>query len=125
MPDLDVTELLGDPDFCESVVVTRRAETVGANGRSSVSSSTQTVQAVVAPGVSRTFRLPEGQGAEGTVTVHTTFRLTGPANGYQPDLVQWRGSQYTVMEVNDYSHFGAGFVEALCKMQPFQEALNG
>jgi hypothetical protein len=42
----------------------------------------------------------------------------GPAGTTPADLVVWKGARYTVVNVDDYSHFGAGFVAATCDLIP-------
>jgi hypothetical protein len=43
----------------------------------------------------------------------TKFRLQGPSLGFQPDTVIWRGNEFIVRAIDDYSAYGAGFVQAL------------
>jgi len=46
------------------------------------------------------------------------FRLVDGSAGYDADEVEWSGRTYTVVNVNDYSHFGRGFVCATCDLKP-------
>ena len=47
------------------------------------------------------------------------FRLTdGKGADSIADVVTWQGRDYTVANVNDYSHFGSGFVAVSCDLLP-------
>lgn len=47
------------------------------------------------------------------------FRLTAGSDGDSiADIATWQGRDYTAANVNDYSHFGRGFVAASCDLLP-------
>lgn len=115
MPTLDLSRVLLDPRFGETVTVIRRTETVDAHGRSQVSSDSNDIFAVVTAGSNTEMvRNPEGQYQPNLITVHSLFRLVGPSNGFQPDVVVWNHRNYVVTKTFDYSHYGRGFVSAEC-----------
>lgn len=114
MPRLDVTDVILDPDFCEAVTARRRTETINDYGESVVSTSDTTIFAVITFGRSDLARDSDGQNQPQTIVVHTPYRLVGPSEGYQPDVVIWRGRHYVVAKPLDYSQYGRGFVSAEC-----------
>ena len=123
MPFIDVTDLLIDPDFCEQITVKRRSESVNGYGESERVTETHTVTAVVTAGSQpRIDRAAEGQRQPNTITVHTMFKLTGPAVGFQPDVIVFAGRDFVVTTLFDWSHYGAGFVCAECSAMDYQEA---
>jgi len=116
---LDVSEILGDPDFSDVITVYRRVQTVGANGRATVSETAKVVIAVVTQaGGDVLDRLPEGAIIEGSITVHTTEPLVVSNGSRDADEVLYAGRRYIVSSVSDYSNFGSGFTAATCTLKP-------
>lgn len=121
MAQLDVTEVLLDPDFMDTGLVCKRsAQDVGNNGRAA-----NTVTSIPFAGVVTSDkgdileRLAGGERKKGSITIHTMFLLTaGSGEDSIADIVTWQGRDYTVASVNDYSHFGRGFVAASCDLLP-------
>lgn len=120
MPNIDVTDLMSDPDFASPVEATRAIQAVGQNGRATYTSQITYGIGVVSPAnTAELLRLPEGSRTQGAITVRTVMRLSaGDPSGYPADTVAWQGATYTVRQVNDWSHFGAGYVEAVCERIP-------
>lgn len=113
MPDLDLTDVLTDPDFADTFVVRRLVEAVGANGRAAKRTFDSQAVGVVTPGSDNSLAIGADEGHAGkTLTVITTFRIQGPAPGFLPDLIYWGGDFFKVTKVEDYSRYGAGFVQA-------------
>ncbi len=118
MPLLDVSDIVTDPDFADTFDVIRTTVGVGSGGRNEVT-ATQTFPGVVGTvtqnaGVALQ-RLAEGERTTSIISVLTPFRLTDGAGPLGADQVVWSGRTYTVMNVSDWSRFGAGFVRALCE----------
>lgn len=114
MPFLDVSDLLSDPDFADTTLVrTRRAETVDADGFAQATTATLPFSGVVTSESGRNLqRTPEATRTLAGIMIHTRTNLT------EGDEVTWRGVSYTVRTVDDYSTFGAGFVAAICDLKP-------
>ncbi|WP_429498953.1 hypothetical protein ACQUFY_08500 [Robbsia andropogonis] len=119
MADLDVSDVLLDPDFADRLTVTRNVQTVDQHGRASVSEEETSILGVVTADKARERAMAAaGVFIKGSILVHTTFQLTdGSAPDTDSDVVTWRSKQYTVVQVSDYSHFGAGFVSASCDIK--------
>ncbi len=122
MPELDLTHVVRDPRFSCLVTVTRRQLLVGDDGRGTIAETTypNTVCVITTGGDNRLVRDADQQNMPKTITVHSEFRLRGPAldsddNSWQPDAVTWLGNNYIVTEVVDYSQWGAGFIAAQCQ----------
>jgi hypothetical protein len=122
MPALDVTDVLFDPDIAgETFTVVRRQEIVNSAG---VSTITETRYDDVAGSIQPTgdqslTRAEAFSHQSDSLRVITTFLLRGVSqdmsgNNFQPDLVLWKGDYYIVTSVDDYSQYGAGFVQADC-----------
>lgn len=116
MPTIDMSDIINDPDLNELVVLIRRVETIGTNGRNAITETLYNIGAVVTPGTQPGFlRTPDGQALPNTITVHTTSILQGPALGMQPDIIQWNGVNYVVRVIYDFSSYGSGFSSAMCE----------
>jgi hypothetical protein len=130
MPDIDVSDVLGDPDVAGTLfTVIRRQETVNNFGRPVLTTSTypdpaadpplqQPFGAIYPTGDNSMVRADAYTTQSDTITVVTPFRLRGPSKSagvtYQADIVLWEGTHYIVKTVNDYSKFGAGMIQAEC-----------
>ncbi|MDI6537171.1 head-tail adaptor [Pantoea ananatis] len=121
MPDLDVTDILFDPDFCDTtLVVKRRSMTVDDDGfgKNTVTSSPFTGVVTVDKAL-ESRRLEAGQVVHGAILIVTTERLTQGQTGRDADIVTYQGRDYRVSFVDPYTAYGAGFVQAHCELLPF------
>jgi hypothetical protein len=127
MPSVDVTELLVDPDFAETVQVIRRQETITDKGRVQTVNQTFNVVACVQPQSDQPMiRGPDQQNLPQLIEVISQWRLRGIAPGYQPDLVLWNGTQFVVNKVYNWGHYASGFVVAECSsMDHLDQPPNG
>lgn len=115
MPDLDVSEILTDPDLASSFDVVRRVEGIDSHGRSVlVPTTTEGVLGVVCAASGNDLdRLDDSQRMGRNFSVVTKFRLQGPSPNQQPDAVVYQGDTYVVKLVEPYNQYGAGFVQAI------------
>ncbi len=120
MPDLDASDILLDPDFCDySLTCSRNVATVGENGVASLTSTVIDFAGVVTQIETQDLtRLPDGERITGRILICTPFRLRSGDAAYTADVVTWLGNQYTVIAIENYSTFGRGFIEATCELIP-------
>lgn len=121
MPDIDVTDVLASFSIADQEFeVVRRFETVNQYGESILREERiPQLLGSVQPTGDNSLTREEGYSAQAnTIRVITTYRLNGlvklGVETIQPDLVFWKGGYYLVKSTNDYTQFGAGFVEADC-----------
>lgn len=127
MPLIDVTQVLLDPVVAgEAFEVVRREEVVNAYGESVLTTIRLPATGSVQPtGANSLTRLDAFQTQAKTLRVITTFRLRGASkerasgDSYQPDLVYWRGDYFIVTELEDFTQYGAGMVQANCTSTDF------
>lgn len=118
MPDLDVSDILLDPDFMEEITVRRITQSVGSNGVATQSETIFVCSAVVTIGDMKPLdRTPEAEVAHNVITVHSTTPLRDTVSGTQPDIVVWKDSNYVVSRNYDWSHYGSGFTASVCELQ--------
>lgn len=120
MARLDVTEILTDPDFVDRGLICERSiQSVGTDGLAvNTTKSIKFMGVVTSDSGDILERMPGVERIKGSITIHSKFRLNDGAPGQTADVVQWQGRRYTVSNVNDYSHFGRGFVTATCDLIP-------
>ncbi|HGL5074092.1 TPA: hypothetical protein ACKFHZ_001938 [Burkholderia multivorans] len=120
MAFLDVSDVLPDPDFMDTgLLCNRMTQTVDDHGRAQNSVASTPFSAVVTSDKGDILhRNADGSRIIGSITLHTMFRLLDGSVGQDADEVVWAGRTYTVVNVNDYSHFGRGFVCATCDLKP-------
>ncbi|WP_281659644.1 hypothetical protein [Microvirgula aerodenitrificans] len=118
MARLDVSDVLLDPDFMDRDLICQRSvQTVGDNGWAEVTTTETTFAGVVTSDSGDILeRIASGERIKGSITIHTRFGLSDGAAGTTADVVVWQGRKYTVSNVNDYRHFGRGFVCATCDL---------
>ena len=126
MPDIDLTDLLSDPDFAEQLIVMRRRQVIDPITGIATAQSNMVAPkplGVVIPQADLPIqRGPDQQALPRLIEVHTRFRLrsasTADGRTYLPDFIVWNGDNFYVNRVYDYSKFGRGFVQADCSSQP-------
>lgn len=124
MPQLDVSEILSDPDFAEinALVRIRNAQSVGSDGMAVNTPTSTPFTGVVTQATGNQLKRADGGSyIEGSILVHSRLPMTAGMAGIDADQISWVGRVFTVANVADYSRFGAGFTCATC--EPF--ALSG
>ncbi|MGH1604150.1 head-tail adaptor [Yersinia proxima] len=121
MPNLDVTDVLFDPDFCDmSLRVKRNLQTVDADGFATNTVTEKGFAGVVT--VDRSLesrRMMSGNVIGGAILIVTVERLTQGQTGRDADIVTYQNRDYRVSFVDPYTAYGAGFVQAHCELLPF------
>ena len=112
MAHLDMSDAF-DPAFLEEFVVHRRKEMV-VDGRTKMEvQSHPSYGTICAATPNQLNNLPDGRSAERGISIVTQFHLYSAQDGYQPDLIAWRGSQYQVAAIDNYPHLGLGFFQVV------------
>jgi hypothetical protein len=112
MANLDVTDLLADPDTCDPFQVIRRPSKIGTDGR-----LTWTPQGPIdaygslQPASGRTLQLrPDLANVDGVIEIWTTAALMTDSADYKADLIQWNCQTYVCMgPMESWQNFGYGF----------------
>jgi len=114
-----VTDTMFDPDIIDPFDVIRRAQTTTAHGRTQITSTTipGLTGVITASSPSELDRSQDYQTMTRSITVVTQFALRGASEGFQPDIVVWKGTRHIVKHVGPYPHFGPGFYQAECSSE--------
>lgn len=119
MAEIDVSDLLTDPDFVDTFDVIRRKETVVPGGRPTFDTTIfKDVVGSVQPASGRMLRqLPDAARVEGAIEVYTTFELAEQTKTTTADGLIWAGQQYIVTRLDPWQNFGNGYTHAVCTLQ--------
>lgn len=119
MPWLDVSDVITDPFLADSFTVVRRMQTVNQQGETSilVMGSYSAIGVVTPTGSNSLVRAEAYESQSDSVQIITMFRLRSASQdvagiNWQPDLIQWNGITYQIKTLNDFTRFGAGFIQA-------------
>jgi hypothetical protein len=120
MPNIDVVDILTDPDIANDVFQASRAQQIiDSNGRVTAVAPRVFPNLVgsVQPMSGRTLNMmPDMVNVSGAIEIWTQFRLEGPSDTTQADVVTWNGRDYLVVNAQSYTNYGRGFVHAVCQL---------
>ena len=121
-PSIDVSELMFDEDFVESFSFVRTASAIDATGHALLTTSAPIagIGSVQPATTNELLRLADAERTKGAITIFSNAPLSSGSPGFTADIVTWGGSTWTVVSVNDWSQWGAGFTRATCiKLAPY------
>lgn len=116
---IDVSDLLLDPDFTNTVTLIRRASSINIHGEHDmVETPSQIIASVQGLSAEDLVRMPEAARLQGMIAVYFRGKLMAESpNGYA-DVIVWQGKRHQVATVDEsFMNFGAGFTRAICKME--------
>lgn len=124
MADIDVSDLLTDPDFTSTATLIRRAVSVNSYGESVLTETPSMITAVIQGSGAETLdRLPEGVRLSDLIDVYYKGVLSAERPAGYADVILWGGKRYQVFEVTeDFMNFGQGFMKAVCKLETVANA---
>ncbi len=115
MAQIDVTELLVDPDFIDPVTIVHRKSTVDDLGENSLEESCEPTFGSVQPASGKTLaRLPEALRVANVSSFWVKGVIRADATAKYPDVLVFAKKRYQVQTVFDYSNWGAGWCEGTC-----------
>ena len=115
MSQLDVTELLTDPDFCDFISHIARVPSVNSLGENSLTECVfKTVGSVQAATGEVIKRLPEELQVANLKSFWLKGTIVASTPGQYADILTFRGKRYQVQMVFDWTNWGAGYCEGLC-----------
>lgn len=118
-PDLDVTDVLDDPDFRDDTLQVKRAVVLQADdGTADESAGWTNFSGVVHPaGGDDLVQTPEGDSVTGDIVIITRFPLSAGDGEMGADIVAYQGANHRVRNAKDW-RYGQGFTEAVCTLMP-------
>ncbi|MFV0410953.1 MAG: hypothetical protein ACK5LJ_15020 [Paracoccus sp. (in: a-proteobacteria)] len=121
MAKLDVSDVLNDPLFMnKNIVCIRNDQTINDKGRAVNTQNIIGFSGVVTSNNGMQLdRLPDGSIVSGAINIITKFHLSSGTDNRDADEILWKDKTYIVHSVDNYQHFGRGFVQAVCTLKPF------
>lgn len=118
MANIDITELLSDPDFVDQVVLVHRTPVVNALGENVLTSTRVGTIGSVQPASGKTLaRLPDALRSQNVSSFWIKAEIVSDGNCKYPDVIEFRGRIYAVQNVLDYLNWGQGWTEGTCIVQ--------
>jgi len=114
---IDTSELLSDPDFCDTVGLIRRTATIGSNGRNILVEALPLTVLMSVQGLKAGdfIRLPDLANFDNVIAVWYNGILIPDATTDYSDIIVWNSKRYQVHKIDeDFSNFGGGFMKAFC-----------
>lgn len=118
MAQVDVTELLSDPDFVDKIqLVNRKAQTNGLGENVVIEEIVNTIGSVQPASGKTLARLPEALRVGDVSSFWVKAEIIASAPGKYTSQLTFRGRRYNVQTVLDWANFGAGWCEGTCIVQ--------
>ena len=117
MAELDVTEILSDPDLVDDIIVIRSVRSVGMNGIVTDTPGTFFTFGSLQPTPASTLRmLPESVRINGFITVVSPFRFVPLTDTTAPDQVIWHNKTYRCRSCEDWTDWGLGMTISVLEL---------
>lgn len=115
MGQIDVTDILGDPDFVDDVCLIQRTPFVNSLGENSLKENQINTVGCVQPATGRVLqRLPEALRVGNVSSFWLKAEIIASEPGKYSSILVFKGKRYQVQTVFDWSNFGQGYTEGTC-----------
>ncbi len=115
MARIDVSEIVSDPDFVDSIELITRVPSVNSLGENVLTSTTLCSVGSVQPASGRAiFRLPEAMRVANVSSFWFKGKIIASEPGKYSSIIVFKGQRYQVQTVMDWSNWGAGWCEGTC-----------
>lgn len=115
MAQINVTELLSDPDFVDRIQLVTRVPSVNSFGESVLANSTIDTIGSVQPASGKALaRLPEALRLADVSSFWFKGTIVASAPGKYSSVLVFKGRRYQVQTVLDWTNWGAGWCEGTC-----------
>lgn len=115
MGQIDVTEVLADPDFVDAITLIHRTPNVDDFGNNQLTERSEPTYGSVQPASGRTLqRLPEALRVANVSSFWVKGKIVSDGSCQYPDIISFKGQRYAVQVVFDYTNWGEGWCEGTC-----------
>jgi hypothetical protein len=112
---LDVTEILYDPDFTDEMCLVDRVPAINSLGENTLKEVSVNTVGSVQPASGRVIqRLPEALRVANVSSFWIKGTITAAAPGKYSSVIVFKGQRYLIQMVFDFTNWGAGFCEGVC-----------
>jgi len=115
MAQLDISDLLSDPDFVDPVSIITRTSKPNSLGENVISETCTDSVGCVQPASGKTLqRLPEALRFANVSSFWLKSQIAVQEIGKYPEIIVFRGRRYQIQMVFDWSNYGSGYCEGVC-----------
>jgi cytoplasmic iron level regulating protein YaaA (DUF328/UPF0246 family) len=115
MAEIDVSELLTDPDFVDVMTLVTRFPLTTTLGENIMTEQTFESVGSVQPADYRTLqRIPEALRNENISSFWFKGKIISTEDGKYSSIIVFKGQRYQVLKVADWSNWGQGYCEGIC-----------
>lgn len=115
MSQIDVSEVLTDPDFVSRVTLIQRSASVNGYGKNEIKETGIATFGCVQPASGKTLqRLPEALRVVDVQSFWVKGKIIADGACKYPDIIVSKGVRYTIQVVFDWSQWGQGWCEGTC-----------
>lgn len=115
MGNIDVSELLLDPDFIDPVTIIRRTPTVDLYGENKLTEQGSPTFGSVQPVSGKTLsRMPEALRILNVMSFWVKGVIVSDGTCRYPDILVFKGNRFAVQAVFDWTNWGEGWCEGTC-----------
>lgn len=115
MAQIDVTEILNDPDFVDPIQLVDRKPVVNYLGENVITECAHHSYGSVQPASGRAIqRLPESLRVANMSSFWFKGEIVAASPGKYTSVLVFRGMRFNVITVFDWTNWGQGWCEGLC-----------
>lgn len=110
------------PDNLDRFTVLRTTSTTNDFGETVLTPTPLPARGVVTTGrPNQLERGPDEQHGTKSITIVTRFRLQLASPGFDADGIEWHDDTFVVVEIDDYTAYGPGFIQAVAESVGYLE----
>lgn len=114
MADLDVSEMLLDPDFVDPIQIIRRTSIVDSHGKNVISELVTNSIASVQPAKFKDIqRLPEAMRLSDIRSFYLRAEIVKDGASDYPDILMFKGKRFQIQTAAPWGNFGSGWFEGI------------
>lgn len=115
MANLDVSDLLLDPDFVDRMLISRRTYTINDYGQNVLSEVLlPTVGSIQPANAKELTRVPDDLQQRDVRAFYVKAELITDGNGKYPDVLVFKAKRFQIISVEPWNNFGQGWNKGLC-----------
>lgn len=115
MAQIDVSDLLSDPDFIDPVQIIRRTASVDSLGQNQLSEVVISTWANVQPASNKAIqRLPEALQSADVRSFYLRMEIVKDATSAYPDIMIFNGKRFEIQTAAPWLNYGSGWNEGVC-----------
>lgn len=115
MAQIDVTELLSDPDFVDRILLVTRKPSINSLGENILEECSVETIGSVQPASGRVVqRLPDDLRVANISSFWFKGKIVASEPGKYSSILIFKGMRYQVQTVDDWTNWGAGWCEGTC-----------